>query len=101
MSGASTQGVGAALWALADVASAASATAARTVFIENLVIVRSPATDPKKLAYLASQSLEQTTNAILPSIRRTSVRDFVISRFELRGYLAVSMRVVLRNAAMG
>jgi hypothetical protein len=36
-------------------------------------------------------ALEQTTNAIRPSIRRKPVRDFVISRFKLRGYLPVSV----------
>jgi hypothetical protein len=38
----------------------------------------------------ASQ-LEQTTNAIAASIQRELVRDFVISRFKLRGYLPVSI----------
>jgi hypothetical protein len=36
-------------------------------------------------------ALEQTTNVIRPSIRRKPVRDFVISRFKLRGYLPVSI----------
>jgi hypothetical protein len=47
MSGDSTHGVGFVPCALAAVASAVSATAAKTVFVENLVIVHSPATDPK------------------------------------------------------
>jgi len=42
MSGDSTHGVGAALCALADVASAVSAIAAKSVLVENLVIVHSP-----------------------------------------------------------
>jgi hypothetical protein len=93
MSGANTHGVGAALWASADVASAVNATAAKNIFIENLVIVHLQQLI-RKLAYpmAASQSLEQTTNAIRPSIWRDWVRDFVISRFSLRGYLAVSVR---------
>jgi hypothetical protein len=45
--------------------------------------------------------LEQTTNAIRPSIRREAVRDFVISRFKLRGYLPVQFQAVQQNAAMG
>jgi hypothetical protein len=49
----------------------------------------------------ASQ-LEQTTNAIPASIQRELVRDFVISRFKLRGYLPVSVSSrSSRNAAMG
>jgi hypothetical protein len=36
-------------------------------------------------------ALEQTTNAIPASIQREQVRDFVISRFKLRGYLPVSI----------
>jgi hypothetical protein len=39
----------------------------------------------------ASQRSEQTTNAIAASIQRELVRDFVISRFKLRGYLPVSI----------
>jgi hypothetical protein len=42
-------------------------------------------------------ALEQTTNAIRPSIRREAVRDFVISRFKLRGYLPVSSRPAKRG----
>jgi hypothetical protein len=103
MSGASTHGAGAALWATAEVASAVSATAAKSVFVENLVIVHSPATDPKiGVTDRGSQCFEQTTNAILPSIRRAPVRDFVISRFKLRGYLrGFSLRSVFTNAALG
>ena len=92
MSGESTHGAGAALWATADVASAVSATAAKSVFVENLIIVHSPATDPKiGVTDRGSQPFEQTTNAILPSIRRARVCDFVISRLKLRGYLPVSV----------
>jgi hypothetical protein len=47
MSGDSTHGAGAAFWALAGVANAVNASAAKTVFVENLVIVHSPATDQK------------------------------------------------------
>jgi hypothetical protein len=41
----------------------------------------------------ANQHFEQTTNAILPSIPRRDrrIRDFVIPRFKLRGYLPVSV----------
>jgi hypothetical protein len=39
----------------------------------------------------ASPALEQTTNAIAASIQRELVRDFVISRLKLRGYLPVSV----------
>src|ERR1700733_4037392 len=86
MSGDSTHGAGAALCALADAASAVSATAASNVLVENLVIVHPPAT-----AVTGEPVFEQTTNGVLPSIRRASVRDFVISRFQLRGYLPVSV----------
>jgi hypothetical protein len=44
----------------------------------------------------ANQHFEQTTNAILPSIPRRDrrVRDFVIPRFKLRGYLPVSVATI-------
>jgi hypothetical protein len=42
---------------------------------------------------------EQTTNAIRPSIRPIPVRDFVISRFKLRGYLPLSIAARIGEAA--
>jgi hypothetical protein len=103
MSGDSTHGVGAAFWALAGVANAVSASAAAKTVLENFVICILPTTDPEiALPMAASPCLEQTTNGILPSIprRERRVRDFVIPRFKLRGYLHLAV-TRLRNAAMG
>ena len=51
----------------------------------------------------ASPCFEQTTNAILPSIPRRDrrVRDFVIPRFKLRGYLPVSVTARLFKTLPG
>src|SRR4051812_4612902 len=90
MSGDSTHGVGAALCAPAALASAVSATAAKIVFVENPVI--RAFSKPLILVGVTDggqPALEQTTNAIRPSIQRELIRDFVISRFKLRGYLSV------------
>jgi hypothetical protein len=59
MSGDSTHGVGLVPCALAAVASAVSAIAAKTVFVENPVIVHSPATDLDDVADGASQLLNK------------------------------------------
>jgi hypothetical protein len=72
MSGVSTQGVGAAVCANADVVSAVSAAAIKKaatikkVLVENLVIMCPPGNRSSKLVGLPI--LEQTTNAIRPSI---------------------------------
>jgi hypothetical protein len=99
----STHGVGAAFWALAGVANAVSASAAKTV-LENFVIRILPTTDPEiAVPMAAGPCFEQTTNGILPSIprRERRVRDFVIPRFKLRGYLPIARLLLLENAAMG
>jgi hypothetical protein len=46
-------------------------------------------------------ALEQTTNAIPASIQRELVRDFVIPRFKLRGYLPVSVSSRLAKRGHG
>src|SRR6202022_1902375 len=77
----------------ADVVSAAIAAVAKKVVfkkvaLENLVMVILP-------AEIASQFLEQITNAFIPSIRRESplrfACDFVISRFAHRDYVQISV----------
>jgi hypothetical protein len=50
---------------------------------------------------MASAILEQITNAILPSSWRELLRDFVISRFTLRGYLPVSLKSVFAKRGHG
>jgi hypothetical protein len=68
----------------------ASAAAAKSIFIENLVIARLQQLIRKLALSMAPAILEQITNAVLPSSWREPVRDFVISGFTLRGYLPVS-----------
>src|SRR5260370_40069412 len=66
MSGVSTQGVGAAASANADVVSAVSAAAIKKLLVANLVILVLPGGRSSQLVGLPM--LEQTTNAIHPSI---------------------------------
>ena len=87
MSGLSTQGVGAGVSANADVVSAASAAATKKVLVENLVIIRTPGNRPSKPRQW--RFLEQTTNAIRPSIHLQYACDFVISRGRRRNYVGV------------
>jgi hypothetical protein len=58
MSGLSTQGVGAAAWADADVENALSAAAIKTVLVENLVILHPPG------KWLCARLIEQTANNV-------------------------------------
>src|SRR4051794_25635961 len=91
MSRDSAQGVGAVLCARAALASAISASAATTVFVETPVIVHSPAN--QKSARLTQPAFEQITNVILPSRpwRDRRARHFVIPRYKLRGYLPLRL----------
>src|SRR5258707_14469087 len=69
MSGVSTHGVGAAACAKADVASADSAAAIKRVLVENRVIIILPGGRSLRV-FVGPPVIEQTTNAVLPSIRR-------------------------------
>src|SRR5258708_30465207 len=69
MSGVSTHGVGAAACAKADVASADSAAAIKRVLVENRVIIVLPGGRSLRV-FVGPPVIEQTTNAVLPSIRR-------------------------------
>src|SRR5437879_1763587 len=90
MSGDSTQGVGAALCAPAAAASAISAAAVKTVLVESLVILHSPATDRKlALAVAASPYFEQITNANLPSRPPVSVGAFATLSFHDSSFAAI------------
>src|SRR5258708_17565509 len=71
MSGVSTHGVGAAACAKADVASADSAAAIKRVLVENRVIIILPGGRSLRV-FVGPPVIEQTTNAVLPSIRRSS-----------------------------
>jgi hypothetical protein len=69
MSGDSTHGVGAAFWALAGVANAVSASAAKTV-LENFVICILPTTDPETgLPMAASHALNKPRTAFFRQYR--------------------------------
>src|SRR3981189_580310 len=69
MSGVSTHGVGAAACAKADVASADSAAAIKRGLVENPVIIILPVARALRVL-VGPPVIEQTTNAVLPSIRR-------------------------------
>src|SRR5712671_912524 len=69
MSGLSTHGVGAAACAKADVASADSAAAIKRVLVENPIIIILPGGRSLRV-FVGPPVVEQTTNAVLPSIRR-------------------------------
>src|SRR5260370_31455473 len=101
MSGASTQGVGAAVSANADVVSAISAAAIKKVLVENLVTTRPPATGlqswsvclclNKPRTPFARQHDRPIHRSASPETLDFMISDFVIPRIRLRDYLSVSV----------
>jgi hypothetical protein len=92
MSGVSTQGAGAAACANAEVVSAASAAAAKTVLVENLVIILAPS----NLSEFLHRAALNKSRTPLPRqydehFAAARPEQFVISRFASRDYLAVSV----------
>src|ERR1700692_3493205 len=95
MSGDSTQGVGLAACANADVVSAVSAAAIKRVLVENRVILHAPGNRPEKLRR-SDSCFEQITNAVAASIRRVHSRR--CAAFKTLGFAAAGFATMLRSS---
>src|SRR5712691_12844943 len=96
MSGVSTHGVGSAACAKADVASADSAAAIKRVLVENRVIIVLPGGRSLRV-FVGPPVLEQTTNVVLPSIRRVHSPAPITLSFRLCDFPLPASRLSSRS----